>query len=1243
MKLFKRILAAALVVLGVVLLAIISLYLLVDDATLVSHLVKRLESSSDIRVLHRGDARITRTFTPTLTVDGLVMADTGKQYRIETASLEVQISLPRLLLGQLDISHLWIGDTRVEIKEDESPTKKAVAPEQKPLPELSPLPLKPLVHDVRVAKLEIIHEGGTLLLQDSHASELTLDVSPDNTVELSGRAEIAKQNIKVKAILQDVDEYFGGQPLAFSVGVQSTLLHLSLQGHMDFQQSVPTIEATARCWTPDAKKIETSIPGTLTVASQLKGTSAHLAAQQITATWKGPKQSRVELKGSIANVIKLEGVHLNLTGKLGNSPWLKPLLPESVGAIKSASVSAQISGAYPMLAVNGFDFHGKTEHELDLSLSGEFDLALSSTGLEPANMRTELLFAAPRTRAARFLIFDEIPEFGAITGKCDVRSEVGDPSLENITVQIQETTGIQANLSGRIDKFPLADRPNTGYHLDVSMQATEGAVMVERVGLQLPEFGPLDLTFRIEGSTQALQLNQIKLASGKEDGIRLGVQGHLWFGDWDQADPFKTIDLKLKAHSQNTHTLSTFIGQELPELGPLKGEARLHTVSGKHRLDQLHIQTIKGAPLTAAVFGSAEHITLLPELRIREIKLDATANTDDTAKLNTVFGLKDEIPPVGPLKVQANIAGDDQNLVIDEVSMKAGQEDLLLVNLSGRLGKLSAANRWQPQNTSLSIQAGSSSSRALAGNLGYRIPELGPLAAQVNILDKNKKVCIDSAQLRLGEKDNPVVKATGYINDLIAMKGVKGEAQLHLDGSRFAAFADFDKLPELGPLTGQVKISDSDGTLGIDALQIESAQPELLSLKVAGSFDSFKDPSTWLLNTSLAARDLQLLGAILDRRWPNIGPVQLESQVQKSGKGKEFNSTLTVGEIEVESKIDALFDTTPMRISGTIKAKKMLVYELFEKERDGKEKKRSKKEPVFSREPIDFGWLKKVDVDVAISVESFAREKFLADSAQFQVKVKSGVLSISPAHFVYAKGKLDLDLELDVREHPRLTFKAFGQNIDPRRALDIQDYKGQLEAEADIDVSVSTDGISPHELAANSQGNIYITLQNGKLPAPLIDLIFWDVAGWAWKKTTDVRYYDFGCGVADYSIEEGVISTKALILDAEHITITGGGTIDLGQEKVDYFFLPKKKSLKIIKKADPVNIEGPLNDPKVKTIPWKSAAITAGKVGGIIFAPFIFIPLTAADYLAGQVKVKDGKSACLEYQKTHKMEKRPQN
>jgi len=1245
-KTFKRILAAALVLLGAALLIVTSIYLLVDDATLFAQMVKQLESSSDIRVLHQGDARITRTLTPTLTVDDLVIADAGRQYQVATGSLEVQISLPRLLLGRLDIPKLYLGDTRIEIRKDESPSEAAAAPESKPGSKIPSLPLKPLLHDLRIAKVEIIHEGGTVLLPASHVGELTLELKPENTVELVAQVELAQQYIDVKAVLKDVDEYAGGEPLAFSLGVQSKLLNLSVDGRIDFEQPDPMLEVTARGWTPAAEKIVTSIegveiPGQITIEGQLKGTFAQLPMEGIKATWQGPEESGLDLQGRIANVLKLEGVQLNLTGKLDDPAYLTPLLPESLGAIKSASVLAQISGSYPDFAVRDFDFQGKTEEGLDLSLSGGFDLAHSSTGLEPVNMRAELAFAAPNTRAARFLIFETIPEFGAITGTCEIHSTVGDPSLMNIVVQTKDTSSIEANLSGEITKFPLADRPNQGYNLDVSIQTTEGAVLAKRVGLELPEFGPLDLNFRIEGSTQALELNQIKLSGGREEGALIGAQGDMSFGDWDQADPFQTIDLKLQAQSATTQLLSPWIGQTLPELGPLSGEARLHTVSGRHRIDQLQIRTGETAPLAVAISGSAEHITLLPELRIREIKLDATASTADVGHLNTVFGLKDEIPQIGALEAQAQISGDDQNLVVDEVSVAAGQKDLLLVNLDGRLGKLSAANQWKPQNTSLTIQANSSNSRALAEKLGYRIPELGPLTAQANIGDNKKKVSVESIQLRLGDKDNPVVQVTGQIKDLFAMKGVKGDGQLYLDGSRFAAFADFDKLADLGALTGQVKISDSDGTLGIDSLEVASAQPELLSLKVDGSFDSFKDPSTWLLNTSLAARDLQLIGALFDRKWAAIGPVQLEAEIKRTGKSNELNSTLTVGETEVEANIKEFFETTPMRITGFVKARKMLVWELLQKERDGKKKKAAKKEPVFSREPIDFGWLKKVDLDIAISVESFAKEQFLAESAQFQVKVKSGVLSISPARFVYPKGKLEMDFELDAREHPRLTFKAFGEHLDPRRALDIQEFKEHLNTDMNIDLSFSTSGLTSHELAANSQGSIYITMQNGKIAAPLIDLIFWDVAGWVWHKTTDKRYYDFDCGVADYTIEEGIISTKAFILDAQSVTITGGGTIDLGGEKVEYFFLPKKKSL-YVKKADPVNIEGPLNDPEVKAIPWKSAAITAGKVGGIIFAPFIFIPLTAADYLAGQVKIENGKSACLEYQKARKLEQSQQ-
>ena len=1243
MKTFKRILIAALVLFGTVLLVITCLYLLVGNATLFSYLVEKLESSSDLRVVHWDHAQISRTLTPTLTVDDLVITDTGHKYRAETASLKVQVSLPRLLLRELDIPQLIIGNSRVEIKEEESPAKPAVERELKPHPQPLSLPLTPILHDVSISRITMIYNGRSLLLPGGHVSEFTLELNPDNSAESSAQVVLARQKVGVKIGLRDVNQYFEGQPLDFKLGVQRGVLNLSLAGQVDFAKSEPTVEATVRGGTGEAEKIvigsqDIVIPGNLTLAAQLKGTFAELPMEEISVAWHGPKQSAIELNGRVANVIKLQGVQLNLTGKLNDPAWLTPLLPKSLGAVKSAGLAAQITGSYPMFAVKDLDFRSKTEHDLNLSLSGKLALA---NFVKPANIAAELVFNAPDTRAARFLLFEEVPELGAITGRCEIHSTVGAPTLENVAIQTKDKSGIQANLSGEIAQFPLTNQPNRGYNLEVSIQATEATVVTKRLGLEVPAFGPLDLNFRIEGSTPALKLNQIKLTAGREEGVHLGAQGQMSFGDWNQADPLESIDLEMQAQSHTARALSTWIGHKLPELGKLSAEARLHTVSGGNRLEQIHIGTSESAPLQVTVTGSAEKVTLLPELRVQEIKLVGQASTDDTEKLNRVFGLTDEVPSIGPFKAQARIAGDEKNLVIDEVSMAAGKKDLLLVNLRGRLGRFSAANQWQPQDTSLSLRASSSNSHALFAKLGYPIPELGPLAAQADIFGKNKKIFVDSAQLSLGEVENPVLKITGQIKNLVAMKGIKGDARLHMGGRQFAAFVHSEQVPELGALTGRMIVSDSNGSLGIDFLEVQTSRAGLLSLKLDGSYSSFKDPSTLRLNSSLSAKNLQLLGKIFDRQWPDIGPVRMNTQVKDSGKGKQFDSELTLGQSRVETKIVALFETTPMRISGTVKAQELAVWKLLEEEKKGEKKKTSRKKHVFSKEPIDFNWLKKVDADIAIEVESFAQEQFLADSAQFRLKVKSGLLSLSPARLIYAKGKLDMNLELDAWDNPSLTFTAFGKDLDTRRTLDIQQYKEELGGEMNVDVNLHTSGQNPHELAANSQGSIYITMQNGKIPVSLTDLVFLDIAGWAWHKTTNKTYYDITCGVADYSIDKGVISTKAFILDSASITVTGGGTINLRKEKIDYFLLPKKKS-DIIQKANPVDIKGRLSNPEIRVIPWKSAAITAAKVGGIIFAPYIFIPLTAAEYLAGKVKGKNGGSACQEYRETHKMNERPQ-
>jgi hypothetical protein len=225
-----------------------------------------------------------------------------------------------------------------------------------------------------------------------------------------------------------------------------------------------------------------------------------------------------------------------------------------------------------------------------------------------------------------------------------------------------------------------------------------------------------------------------------------------------------------------------------------------------------------------------------------------------------------------------------------------------------------------------------------------------------------------------------------------------------------------------------------------------------------------------------------------------------------------------------------------------------------------------------------------------------------------------------------------MDLQFDGRDVPKFSFSIAGENLDPWRGFNVEGSKpgSQLQtknAEVDVKVSLTSSGSSPHDMAANAQGEFYVAMKHGKISQSKLDLLFVDIVGWAAERVKE-RYEDINCAIADYSIEQGLVSTNAFFLDSRKITIAGEGTVDLGREEIDYNFIPRKKS-RLIGKAEPVRIRGALNDPSIEAIPVKSAALTFGT---LIFAPYVFAGMVAADYAHGKLDGGKGEEAvCVNY------------
>jgi hypothetical protein len=1241
----KRLLAAALLLLCLVLVAATVAFLLVDNETLVRMIAERVESASGTHITYRDDAAITRSLAPTLSINDLVVADNDRLYQLRTASLQLQISLPGLLFGDLDILRLILGETDIAIRKADAGESTRTAGF-----DLSTLPLRPVLRDVQVASVSIAVNGKKYMLPAGHLRELTLGPRPEGSgLELSGAVELLEETVSLVAQTPDVHQVLGTRQLPFSISARTPGVNLEATGSVDFNAYPSTIEAMIHGQIADLKRtmsgvLDLAVPGTLTISAMVTGTLDRPAVEKLSADWKGPGRSAAELKGRIADAIGLEEIEISLSGKLDTPAWLSPLLPADMGTLKSAELSAEVSGSYRQLRIHEGSLNAQTGDGLGLSLAGGFDLSQGSTGPEPENIDLRLVFTAPATRAARVLLFEQVPEFGLINGKADIHSQSGDPSLEGIVVQTRDAEGLELDLRGRIARFPLhPDRPNSGYDMECVVKARTVSILAERLGGSLSLQGPLDLRFRIEGDTRALELKKIALSAGEKATLQVAANGGLSFGDWSQADPIKAVDLELQARSRTTRVVGDLTGQRLPEMGALTADARLHTVSGRHRIDDLRILTQKNEPLRASLTGSAEHVALFPRPAANGIQLKAEGAAADTARLNAVFGLPDRIPAIGPLSASARIAGTDRELSVSDLSIRAGTKDVLELLAEGRLGHLGPANQWRPEGTEISIKARSDSSSSLTRALGYRVPELGRISGQASIKDKDKTLGLEAAVTLVGKAGTPVAEASGSIDDLFGAGRTRFDVKLNLDGHTLAAFADKQQLPELGPLAGSMSISNSDGTLGIDSLHLESRDSQLLNLAVDGRFGDFGHLDTLALDGRLRAKDLQLIGALFDQDWPAIGPVRIDTQVRRTGGRTGLDTRLSAGELGIHAAIDCTLDAVPMHFGGKITAENFFLPDLVGRMAEREKKKGSKQEKneVFSRAPMDFDWLKKADLDLSVAIESFDQERSQLESAQLAIVLKSGHLAISPANLVYPEGALRLDLQFDTQNALQVDLRAFGENINPWRALAVQESAagGDFKGDLDIDVELASSGNSEHELASNLQGDVYLTVRDGRIRKSLLDLVFVDLVGWTVSKAVREKYVRTNCGIADYSIRKGVVTTNAFLLDTEGITVGGHGTIDLGNEQIDYVFLPKKKS-RLILKADPVKVTGPLDNPSIALIPWKSAVTT---YGGLIFAPYVFVGVVAADYLSGMLKMGTGmlkmgstESPCLQYEKLHK-------
>ncbi|MDX1407890.1 MAG: AsmA family protein, partial [Saprospiraceae bacterium] len=278
---------------------------------------------------------------------------------------------------------------------------------------------------------------------------------------------------------------------------------------------------------------------------------------------------------------------------------------------------------------------------------------------------------------------------------------------------------------------------------------------------------------------------------------------------------------------------------------------------------------------------------------------------------------------------------------------------------------------------------------------------------------------------------------------------------------------------------------------------------------------------------------------------------------------------------------------------------------------------------LFSRKPLDLDYLKIIDLDMDISVDSIDAPGMSAQQLKGHVALDDGRLHIAPMKLIAEGGPTELDLEIDARHKPRFTIKlsADDQILGP--------WLSQVQNEVPVDgyanyqIFLQGIGASPHELASSLNGLVYLALENVKIPQRYVSYLSADVFGWVMDSTVKHdAYADLDCVLTRLQVENGIITSKVLIADGPRLAVEGKLELNLGAETINMVVLPKQKR-RLFSEIAPVRITGDIRDPDVHAIPVKAAATSIGPLFLIPAIPTVAIPVLLFDKLWGTVDDHD--------------------
>ena len=270
---------------------------------------------------------------------------------------------------------------------------------------------------------------------------------------------------------------------------------------------------------------------------------------------------------------------------------------------------------------------------------------------------------------------------------------------------------------------------------------------------------------------------------------------------------------------------------------------------------------------------------------------------------------------------------------------------------------------------------------------------------------------------------------------------------------------------------------------------------------------------------------------------------------------------------------------------------------------------------------LDVEKLQSMDADVIYSAADIKHVDVLPlDKGSVHVKLKAGVLQLDPVSLGVAGGTVAGRIQIDSNVKPA----AFSTRLDVRALRLNQLFPtvettktglGKISGQFDL----KGHGNSAAQMLGSASGNMAVLMGQGEISNILLEFMGLDGGEIIKFLLRGDRNVQLRCAAAAFDVNQGLMTSRAIVLDTSDTIITGQGKISLADETLDILLKPEPKDHSILSLRSPLRIGGTFGKPAAG--PEKTAL--AGRVGLALLLGAIN-PLLA---LAATVETGPGENA----------------